>query len=73
MVWVLLFLPVCIWMGTGIISQMNLLSIAATAVTVVVFTLLELRWLSREEGRSKIPLVIMGMMMGSIVLGLLWK
>jgi hypothetical protein len=73
MVWIILFLPVCIWMGIGIISRMNLLSIACTAITVIVFAFLELGWLSREEGRSKVPLWIMGMMLGSIVLGVVWK
>ena len=73
MVWIILFLPICIWMGIGIISTMNLLSIAGVAITVIVFTFLELKWVSRDKDRSRTPLWIMFMMIGSIVLGLVWK
>jgi hypothetical protein len=73
MAWIILFLPICVWMGIGIISKMNLLSIACTAITVVVFIFLELRWASKEENRSKLPLWIMCMMLGAVVLGVAWK
>jgi hypothetical protein len=73
MAWIILFLPICIWMGIGIISRMDLLSIICIAITMVVFTFLELGWAAREKGRSKIPLWIMYMTLGSIALGVVWK
>jgi len=73
MAWIILFLPICVWMGIGIISKMNLLSITCTAITVVVFIFLEFGWASKEKNRSKQPLWIMYMMMGAVLLGVVWK
>lgn len=73
MVWIILFLPICIWMGIGIISTMNLLSIAGVAITMIVFAILEFRWVCRDKDRSRTPLWIMLMIIGSVILGLVWK
>jgi hypothetical protein len=73
MAWIILFLPISIGMGIVFIAKMDLLSIACVAITTVIFALLELRWVSREPGRSKLPWWIMCMINGSVLLGVIWK
>lgn len=73
MIWVILFLPLSIWLGMNIIIQMNIASIGGVFVTVAVFTLIELLQVSRDKKRSKVPLWIMCLMLFSVVLGVYWK
>ena len=73
MTWVILFLPLSIWLGMNIIIQMNIASIGGVFVTVAVFTLIELLQVSRDKKRSKVPLWIMCLMLFSVVLGVYWK
>jgi len=73
MIWVILFLPLSIWLGINIIAQMNLASIGGICLTVAVFTLIELLQVSKDRKRSKIPLWIMCLMLFSVVLGVYWK
>jgi hypothetical protein len=73
MVWVILFLPLSIWLGIGILGQMNIASIGGVCLTVAAFTLVELLQVSKDNNRSKIPLWIMCLMLFSVVLGVYWK
>ncbi len=73
MAWIILYIPFCIWMGTGIISRLNIYSIGAIFITVAIFVLIEFRQVSRDKNRSKTPLWIMCMTIATIFLGVLWK
>lgn len=73
MIWIILFLPLCLWLGIGIISQMNIASIGGVSLTIAVFTLVELWQVSKDGKRSRIPLWIMCLALFSVVLGLSWK
>ncbi len=73
MVWIILYIPLCIWMGIGIVSRMNLYSTGAVFITVAIFILIEYSQVSRDTNRSKTPLWIMCMTIASILLGIFWK
>ncbi len=73
MVWVILFLPLCIWLGISIIAQMNMPSVGGVFITVAIFALIEVLLVSKDGKRSKIPLWIMCLMLFSIALGIFWK
>lgn len=72
MVWTVLFLPVCIWLGIAVVSAMTPPTILALGTTVVVYLIIELRQVSRDRSRSRLPLWIMFLMLVSVVLGAVW-
>lgn len=72
MVWIVLFLPVCVWLGIVVVSALNLPTILALGTTVVVYLIVELRQVSRDRSRSRLPLWIMFLMLVSVVLGAVW-
>jgi hypothetical protein len=72
MVWIGLFLPFCIWLGIAVVSPLNGYTIGGIGITVSVYLLIELRQVSRDRSRSRLPLWIMFLMLASIVLGMVW-
>ncbi|MFY9113101.1 MAG: hypothetical protein WAR22_08595 [Desulfomonilia bacterium] len=69
MIWIVLFLPVCIWLGIAVVSELNLPTIMALGTTVIIYLIIELRQVSRDRERSRLPLWIMFLMLVSVVLG----
>jgi len=59
MVWVILFIPVCVWLSMSIVSQLNLLTLGGVALTCAIFFLIELIQISHDGDRSKMPLWVM--------------
>jgi len=72
MVWVVLFIPVCIWLSTSIVSQLNLLSLCGVALTCVIFFLIELKQVSHDADRSKRPLWVMSLMLVTLASSVLF-
>lgn len=68
MIWIVLFLPVCIWLGIAVVSELNLPTIMALGTTVIIYLIIELRQVSRDRERSRLPLWIMFLMLVSVVL-----
>ena len=69
MIWIVLFLPVCIWLGIAVVSELNLPTIMALGTTVIIYLIIQLRQVSRDRERSRLPLWIMFLMLVSVVLG----
>ena len=63
MVWIILFIPVCVWLSMNIVSQLNLLTLGGVALTCVIFFLIELTQVSHDGDRSKRPLWVMFLML----------
>lgn len=63
MVWVILFVPVCIWLSMNIVSQLNVLTLGGVALTCAIFFLIEFKQISKDTTRSRLPLWIMCLML----------
>jgi len=73
MAWIILFLPLSIWLGITYITQLNLQSVFCLSLTLIGFTLVELKQVLKDKSRMRTPLWIMVMSLGSMLLGVIWK
>ena len=72
MIWICLFIPLCIWLGIVVISPLNIYTTGGIAITAFIYLLIELRQVSRDRNRSRLPLWIMFLMLASVVFGMGW-
>ena len=72
MVWICLFIPLCIWLGIVVISPLNIYTTGGIAITAFIYLLIELRQVSRDRNRSRLPLWVMFLMLASVVFGMVW-
>ncbi len=72
MVWIVLFIPLSVWLGIALLSTLNVFTIGGIGITALIYLLIELRQVSRDRNRSRLPLWIMFLMFASVVLGLVW-
>ncbi|HRR68237.1 MAG TPA: hypothetical protein P5146_02975 [Desulfomonilia bacterium] len=72
MIWICLFIPLCIWLGIVVISPLNIYTTGGIAITAFIYLLIELRQVSRDRNRSRLPLWIMFLMLASVVFGMVW-
>ncbi len=72
MVWIVLFIPLSVWLGIALLSSLNVFTIGGIGITALIYLLIELRQVSRDRNRSRLPLWIMFLMFASVVLGLVW-
>jgi len=72
MVWICLFIPLCVWLGIAVLSPLNVYTLGGVGITVLIYLIIELRQVSRYKGRSRYPLWIMALMLFSVILGLVW-
>jgi hypothetical protein len=49
MIWICLFIPLCIWLGIVVISPLNIYTTGGIAITAFIYLLIELRQVSRQE------------------------
>ncbi|MEA2102029.1 MAG: hypothetical protein U9P80_05585 [Thermodesulfobacteriota bacterium] len=63
MIWILLFLPLCLWLSITVLADLNGLTLAIMALTVAIFFFVESRQISGDPSRSRMPLWIMGLML----------
>jgi len=73
MVWIILFIPLGIWLGLAIASRMNIFTLGGVAITVLIFILVETRQYQKDRARSLIPLWIMCLMLLSLGTGLIFR
>ncbi|HOD70936.1 MAG: hypothetical protein BWZ01_02342 [Deltaproteobacteria bacterium ADurb.BinA179] len=72
MIWICLFIPLCIWLGIVVISPLNIYTTGGIAITAFIYLLIELRQVSRDRNRSRLPLWVMFLMLASVVFGMVW-
>lgn len=72
MVWIIIFIPLCIWLGIELISTLNIYTAGGIGITALIYLLIELCQVSQDRNRSRLPLWIMFLMFASVVLGLVW-
>ncbi len=72
MVWIVLFIPVGIWLSMNIVAQLNLLTWGGVALTCLIFFLIELKQVSNDGDRSKRPLWIMCLMLVTLASSVLF-
>ena len=72
MVWIVLFIPVCVWLSMNIVSQLNLLTLGGVALTCVIFFLIELKQISHDGDRSRRPLWVMCLMLVTLASSVLF-
>ena len=63
MIWVILFIPVCIWLSMDILYQLNLISLGGITLTCLIYFLIELKQVSKDKKRDRMILWVMGMML----------
>lgn len=73
MVWPILYIPVGIWLSANVVSQLNLLSLGGVALTCVIFLLIELKQVSGDKARSRLPLWVMCLMLATLVSSVLFR
>jgi hypothetical protein len=63
MIWVILFIPLGLYISLSIISDANIPTLGATLLTVIIFFIIELRQLSHDRKRTKAILLTMLLML----------
>lgn len=63
MIWVILFIPLGLYISLSIISDANIPTLGAILLTVVIFFIVELRQLRRDHTRNKAILWVMLLML----------
>ncbi len=53
MAWLILLVPLCIWLGVSIISHMSLVTLLCIIIVIGIFALVEFGKLRGEHGRPK--------------------
>lgn len=69
MAWILILIPLCIWLGLTKVAAMNLLTLGGVTLTVAIFLWVELHQLKRDAARSRTPVYVMGLMLLTLVAG----
>ncbi|HOO47437.1 MAG TPA: hypothetical protein PLM29_14460 [Deltaproteobacteria bacterium] len=69
MVWVILFIPVCIWLSVSVVSQLNMLSLGGVTLTCAIFFLIEFKQVSRDSSRDRKILWVMCLMLVTMAAG----
>jgi len=67
MVWVILFIPLALWLSVAFASQFSWATLAIVFGVILIFSLVEFIQLSRDHSRSKAPLMIMCLILASLV------
>lgn len=70
MAWIVMFIPLCIWLGVALVSTLNIYTASGIGITALIYLLIELRQVSRDRNRSRLPLWTMFLMFASVILGL---
>ncbi len=73
MIWIILFLPLSVWLGIKYITLLNIPSVICLTITLVMFMLVELRQVLRDRARLRTPLWVMCLSLVSILVGVIWK
>ena len=73
MIWIILFLPLSVWLGIRYITLLNVPSLVCLTITLVMFMLVELRQVRRDRARLRTPLWVMCLTLVSILVGVVWR
>lgn len=73
MVWVILFIPLALWLSVAFASQFTWATLAIVFVVILIFCIVEFTQLSRDHTRSKAPLMIMCLILASLVGSLIFR
>jgi hypothetical protein len=67
MVWVILFIPIAVWLSVALASQFTFVSLAIVFGVILIFALVELSQITKDQSRSKAPLLIMCLILASLM------
>jgi hypothetical protein len=73
MAWVILFIPLAVWMSMALAAHFNPLSLAIMSVVIFVFCLVELNQIKKDQERSKATFLIMCLALASLVGGVFFR
>jgi len=69
MMWVILFIPLCIWLCISIVAQLNILSLGGVTLTCAIFLLIEYKQVSKDSRRDRKILMVMCLMLATMAVG----
>jgi len=67
MVWVILFIPLAVWMSMALASRFNPASLAIMSMVIFGFCLVENNQIKKDRERSKAAFLIMCLTLASLV------
>ncbi len=67
--WIILLIPLCVYLSTQILAGLNLFTLFLIGVTVLIFLAVEVAQVRKDRSRSKMPLSAMGIIALSVVVG----
>ncbi len=66
MIWVILFIPLAVWMSMALASRLNPASLAIMSLVMLGFCLVEMNQIKKDRERSKAAFLIMGLALASL-------
>lgn len=67
--WIIILIPICIWVSVSILSKLNFITLGIIGITVILFLWFEIRQISKDKTKSKNPLWVIGLIVLSVLLG----
>lgn len=69
--WILILIPICIYVSIYILATLNLITLSLIGITVILFFYAEVRQVRRDPTKSKVPIWVMGLILISYVSGVI--
>jgi hypothetical protein len=73
MIWVILYIPIAIYMGYAYALRLELISWGIVFAVILGFCLVELLMVRKDRSRSRITLVIMCLTLASLLGGMIFR
>lgn len=67
--WIIILVPLAVYLGAVILPTLNLFTLSLIGITLVIFLMVEYRQVRRDQARSKLPIMAMGVIMLSFLSG----
>lgn len=69
--WIIILVPLAVYLGVVILPTLNLFTLTLIGITLVIFLMVEYRQVRRDQARSKLPIMAMGVIMLSFISGVI--
>lgn len=67
--WIVILIPICIYVSVAILATLNLTTLSLIGITVILFFYAEVRQVRRDATKSKVPIAVMGLIVVSFIAG----
>jgi len=67
MIWVILFIPLAVWMSMALASRFNPASLIIMSIVISVFCLVEMNQVKKDKTRHRATFIIMCLMLASLL------